>query len=89
MEIVHEMLRVGLVANASIDRDNVNYRMDGYNLLVSRHNVITVQTKALLFKEVELFLHARYGHAVSMYALPITQSNEAFDEFIRLNSKKV
>lgn len=87
--LVNLLLQEELVANASIDIDNISYRVENNQIVQSTNNVITAQTKALLFSLIEKLIKEKYGDDTSIYSLPITQANYYFDMFIRSNTKKI
>lgn len=88
-KFVEILLRDGLIANASIDDDNISYRIENNEMVKNVNCVITAQTKALLFSQIEKFIKEKYGGNVQIYSLPITQANNSFDSLIRSNTKKI
>lgn len=87
--LVDMLLTEGLIANASIDSDNVSYRIENDEIVTNVNYVITAQTKSLLFSLIDRFISERYGHQVPIYAIPIIQANESFDTLIRNNTRKI
>jgi uncharacterized protein involved in tolerance to divalent cations len=87
-ELVLKLLKNQLAAKATIDRGNTSYFLLDNQLKTQTRNIITVQTRALLFSEIEEFLYTLYQKEIPMCSLPITQSNRAFSDFIRANTKK-
>jgi uncharacterized protein involved in tolerance to divalent cations len=87
--LVDMLLTEELIANASIDSDNVSYRIEDNQIVTSVNYVITAQTKSLLFSMIDRFISERYGHHVPIYATPIIQANESFDTLIRSNTRKI
>ena len=87
--LVEILLRDGLIANASIDYDNISYRIENNEMIKNVNCVITAQTKALLFSSIEKLIGEKYGDNVQIYSLPITQANTSFDTLLRSNTKKV
>ncbi|MFN0048179.1 MAG: hypothetical protein ACKVOU_03530 [Cytophagales bacterium] len=81
--LVDNLLKFGLVANASIDMNNISYRIEDGNIVESTNSVITAQSKSLLFSSIEVFVKEEYGPNVPIYSLPITQANDSFDSLIR------
>lgn len=88
-ELVNMLLKGELVANASIDLDNVSYRSENGQVVQSVNNVITGQTKALLFSQIERIVREKYGDKTALYSLPITQANSYFDALIRNATLKI
>lgn len=87
--LVNGLLKDELIANASIDRDNVSYRMENETFVKNVNNVITAQTKALLFSHIEKLIKEQYGENIPIYSLPITQANGPFDAMVRNNTRKI
>lgn len=88
-ELVNELLSLKLVANASIDIDNVSYRLAQDDKIErSIHSVITAQTKSLLFSHIEKFIHEKHGEHIPIFSMPITQANHSFDHLIRNSTIK-
>ena len=88
-ELISVLLKSELVANASLDVKNVSYRLEKGSLIASSHAVITAQTKAMLFSEIEAYIKNIYGELLPIYSLPITQANNSFDDLIRNHTKKI
>jgi uncharacterized protein involved in tolerance to divalent cations len=88
-ELVFQLLEAQLVANACIDAANISYRIENNKIFTSVNSVITAQTKALLFSEIEQFIMAKYGNTVQLYSTPITQASTSFDSFIRHSTTKI
>lgn len=87
-ELVKGLLKSGLAASASIDSDNSYYEINDGDVNKTTHTVITAQTKALLFSKIELFVINTIGNEVPMFSLPITQTNQFFDKYIRERTMK-
>jgi uncharacterized protein involved in tolerance to divalent cations len=88
-ELVDHLLETRLIANASIDANNISYRMENDEIITSVNSVITAQTKALLFSEIERFILTKYGTTVQLFSTPITQASTSFDSFIRNSTSKI
>jgi len=88
-QLVADLLHAKLIANGSIDINNISYRLENEKLLCTVNNVVTVQTKSLLFHDIEKVVMDKLGSDVPIYCVPIINSNEAFDSFIRNNTKKI
>ena len=87
--LVEILLKDGLIANASIDNDNISYKIEDNEMIKNVNNVITAQTKSLLFSLIEKYIKEKYGDNVQIYSVPITQANNSFDALIRSNTKKI
>lgn len=88
-DLVEILLKDGLIANASIDNDNISYRIENDTMIKNVNCVITAQTKSLLFSLIENYINERYGFHVQIYSVPITQANNSFDTLIRNSTKKI
>lgn len=87
-EMANMLLMAGLVANASIDEDNISYHLAGNKIVKSINSVVTAQTKSLLFSQIDALIKKEYGDQVPVYSIPITQANDKFDALIRNNTIK-
>lgn len=87
-KLVFDLLKNKLIANASIDINNVSYRIENEAIVKNENTVITAQTKAMLFSLIEKFINEHYGENVIIYSLPITQANESFGTLIRTKTLK-
>ena len=88
-KFVDFVLREGLAASASVDIDNSYYVLMNDKITKTEHAVITLQTKALLFNLVVDAAIMMFGLETPVFSVPITQTNEYFDQFIRSNTKKI
>jgi uncharacterized protein involved in tolerance to divalent cations len=88
-ELVDTLLRNQLIANASIDCDNVSYQFEGDQIIESIKSVITAQTKSMLFSQIETFIQQKYEMDVPIYSLPLTQVSVSFDALIRSRTQKI
>ncbi len=87
--LVSQMLRESLVAHASIDHENDSYKVVEGIVKKEVNVVITAQTKALLFSEIDTLVKNTLDDSVPIYSLPITQTNKSFDNWIRSNTRKI
>ncbi|MBC7388937.1 MAG: divalent cation tolerance protein CutA [Opitutaceae bacterium] len=87
--LINDLLTAELVANASLHIKNVIYRIDRGVLVANSHVVITAQTRAVLFSEIQGYIKKLHGEHVPLYSLPITQANDSFDALIRNHTKKI
>jgi hypothetical protein len=82
-ELVNELLDECLIANASMDVDNISYKKEPEGIVKTINTVITCQTKSMLFPLIEKWIYKKYGDEIPIYSLPIIQSNYSFDQMIR------
>ncbi len=82
-ELAKEFLQRGLAASTSIDIDNRYFVLDKGEVKNTIHTVLTLQTKALLFKEICEYVTSRLGKDVPVFTLPITQTNDYFYHFVQ------
>ncbi|WP_396175198.1 hypothetical protein [Flavobacterium sp.] len=82
-ELVKHLLAERLIASASIDENNVSYRMEDDAFVEDVNNVITAQSKSLLFTEILKAVRYKIGEEVPINAVPIMGVNRIFDEIIR------
>lgn len=86
--LVEQLLHEGLIAKATIDFDNKSYQMENDEIVVRHYNVLTIQTRSMLFTKLEQFVEQEYESSIPIYSLPITQSNSWFDNYVRNQTKK-
>ncbi|MFN8438652.1 MAG: hypothetical protein U0V72_13615 [Cytophagales bacterium] len=81
--LINELLNASLIANASIDSNNISYMLKDGEIQTKIYAVVTAQTKNLLFTQIEHIVAEKFGDRVLMYSLPITNANIYFDQQIR------
>jgi hypothetical protein len=81
--IVESLLNERLVASASIDYNNVLYELSDLLVSEEHYNVITAQSKSLLFSDIVEFVQSKVGLEVLVISTPIVGSNRLFDSLIR------
>lgn len=86
--LVERLLSAQLVASASIDQNNESFTLQDGTLSKEVYNVITAQTKSLLFTEITKVIEAEFGPDVPVNATPIVASNRIFDELLRSRTLK-
>lgn len=86
--LVNQLLDAELIANVSIDKDNVLYRKEADGIDQMVNTVITCQTKSLLFPTIEKWILEKYGAEIPIFSMPIIQSNKSFDHLIRSKTLK-
>lgn len=81
--LVESLLSEKLVASASIDYNNVSYKLVDAKIHEEEYNVITVQSKSLLFNEIVEFIEQQIEEEVPIISTPIVGANRIFDSLIR------
>lgn len=81
--LINQLLNESLIANASIDSNNISYMLKEGVIQTKIYAVVTAQTKNLLFSQIEHIVAEKFGDRVLMYSLPITNANIYFDQEIR------
>ncbi len=81
--VVQQLLSDKLIASASIDENNIMYKMENGTFCEDVYNIITAQSKSLLFPEIEKVVQNTIGEETPINSLPIVGSNELFDYAIR------
>jgi uncharacterized protein involved in tolerance to divalent cations len=82
-KIGESLLKNKLTAYISIDIDNNFYTLDKKNaVVVEKHAVLKVITRALLFEKIETHIHLYFKKHIKLYAVPISQSNKEFSDYI-------
>jgi uncharacterized protein involved in tolerance to divalent cations len=83
IELVKFLLTEKLIASASIDQNNVSYKMNENELTKDVYSVITCQSKSLLFNDIIEAVELRIGVQVPISSTPIVAANRMFDYSIR------
>jgi uncharacterized protein involved in tolerance to divalent cations len=83
IEFVKFLLTEKLVASASMDENNVSYKLLDGKLYEDVYTVITAQTKSLLFNEIVKLVEERIGDEIPIISSPIVASNRIFDDNIK------
>jgi hypothetical protein len=81
--IVNLLLEHKLIASASIDEDNVLYKLEEGVIKEEVYTVVTSQSKALLFQEIVKLIELELGEETPIHSTPIVASNKVFDDSIR------
>ena len=88
-ELVVSLLKEKLIASATIDFNNVSYIYEEEIIKENVYNVITAQSKSLLFSNIVKFIEDRYEDTISINAIPIISSNTTFNEIVFDKTLKV
>lgn len=82
-ELVKFLLEEKLIASASIDENNISYKLENEAFLAEVSSVITAQSKSLLFNEIVKTMEAKIGGDTPIISMPIVASNQIFDDTVR------
>jgi len=88
-EIVKFLLIEKLIASASIDENNVSYRINDGHLKKEIYSVITAKTKSLLLTNIIKAVEERIGTEVLINSTPIVGSNTHFDVLVKENTLRI
>ena len=88
-ELVELLLREKLISSASIDNNNVSYKYEQDAMSECVYNVITAQTKSLLFNEIIEWVEKKYGSGIPVVSVPIINSNNSFAELVKSSTKLI
>jgi hypothetical protein len=82
-KLVELLLSKKLIASASIDMDNVSYKIKDEVVVKEVFNVITAQSKALLFNSIVQLAENVIGESIAISSTPIVGANGFFNETVR------
>jgi uncharacterized protein involved in tolerance to divalent cations len=85
--LVKRLLEERIIAKATIDLDNTSYEFNGGNLEIKNYTIVTIQTRSLLFSKLVEMVETEFSSEIPIYSIPITQSNNWFDQYIREQTK--
>lgn len=88
-ELVKSLLKEKLIASATIDLNNVSHTFESGEIKEKVYNVITAQSKALLFTEIVGFIEKQLGENIPINSIPIIGSNRVFNDIIFNKTLKV
>ncbi|MBK8845507.1 MAG: divalent cation tolerance protein CutA [Bacteroidetes bacterium] len=83
MELVKFLLEEKLIASATIDENNISYKLENKVFSEEIFTVITAQTKSLLFSDIVKAVETKAGKNISIISTPIVGSNGIFDDTVR------
>lgn len=87
-KLVEQLLHEKLIAKATIDFDNKSYELQDGQIVIRHYNVLTIQSRSMLFTKLEQWVKRECSANIPIYSLPITQSNSWFDNYVRNQTKK-
>lgn len=82
-DLVNFLLNEKLIASASIDENNISYRLENSNLVEIVFSVITAQTKALLFDDIVDVVEKKMGEKIAINSTPIIGASGFFNDTVR------
>ena len=82
-KLVELLLSKKLIASASIDMDNVSYKIMDEVVVKEVFNVITAQSKALLFNSIVQLAENVIGESIAISSTPSVGANGFFNETVR------
>lgn len=82
-KLIQLLLTKKLIAAASIDFDNISYKMKEGCIVEETFNVITAQSKSLLFNEIVNILEKEIDQSIAINSTPIIGANGFFNESVR------
>jgi uncharacterized protein involved in tolerance to divalent cations len=85
-ELIIHLLKKKLIASASIDQNNVSYKMKEGVLIEEVYTVVTAQSKSLLLNQIINEVEEQVGASISINATPIVGLNKTFSESIQLTT---
>ena len=88
-DLAKDLVGSGLAAGASVDAENSRFVKEGSIVVKKVHTVLTLQSKASLFTNIVEFVESFLGEEVPIYSIPITQTDERFDQLIRERTIKI
>lgn len=88
-ELIKFLLTEKLISSASIDENNISYKLVDTNFVEDINTVITAQSKSLLFTEILKAVRKNIEEEVPINATPIVGVNRIFDEIIRTNTQPI
>ena len=89
MELVKFLLTEELISAASIDENNLSYSLSDSGFSEVLYNVITAQSKSLLFNNLVNAIENKIGREIPICSTPIVGSNRSFDDAVRTHTKLI
>jgi hypothetical protein len=88
-KLVSFLLGQKLIASATIDLNNISYKKEKNRIKQYMYNVVTAQTKSLLFSEIIKLVSKKFGDEIRINSVPIINSNPSFNEMVMNNTKLI
>ncbi len=88
-ELVKFLLEEKLIASATIDKNNVSYKLENNIFSEELLNVITAQSKSLLFNQIVKAVETKIGKETPITSIPIVASNRIFDDIVRTKTMPI
>lgn len=88
-KLVEFLLGEKLIASATIDLNNISFKQEGNSVKKYIYNVVTAQTKSLLFSEIIKSVTGKFGDEIRINSVPIINSNPAFYDMVNNNTKVI
>lgn len=86
-ELITFLLSEKLIASASIDKNNISYKMIDGVLTEEVHTIITAQSKSLLFDNIVDAIEQKMGEKMMVNAIPIVGASGFFNDTVRSKTK--
>lgn len=81
-ELVKFLLIEKLISSASIDQNNISYKLVNDKLTEDVYSVITAQSKTTLFKDIVTAVEKELGKGIAINSTPIVGTSGFFNEDI-------
>jgi hypothetical protein len=88
-KLVEFLLGEKLIASATIDLNNISFKQEGNKIKKYIYNVVTAQTKSLLFSEIIKSVARKFGDEIRINSVPIINSNPSFYDMVNSSTKMV
>jgi len=88
-DLVSFLLNKELIASASIDENNISYKMHDNLVHKESYNIITAKSKGLLLDHIINAVEEKIGTEVLIIAIPIVGSNKFFFELVSQNTMRI
>ena len=88
-KLVKFLLEEKLIAAASIDENNIFYKLENGMFTEEVFSVITAKSKSLLFSEIVKAVEAKTGEGTPIISTPIVASNRIFDDTVRTKTMPI
>lgn len=89
IELVKFLLTEKLISSATIDNNNLSYSLSDSEFIEEVYNVITAQSKSLLFNNLVYAIEKKIGQEIPICSTPIVGSNRIFDDTLRTHTQLI